>query len=98
MRRPYHLSQQEADRWIRREAAPLCEASSVRSVELSRLRGAGATSGSDWDWLIEMRFDSAEDAARAAREEACRDLVADLRLLGMRPSLALVDDTLRLES
>jgi hypothetical protein len=97
VRRPYHLSQEEADRWMRSEAAPLARAAAIRSVEVSRLRSPGAPSSSDWDWLIEMSFEDRDDAARAAREEVCRDLVADMRLLGMRPSLALVDGTRPLE-
>jgi hypothetical protein len=40
-----------------------------------------------------MHCDGVEEAQRAAREDACRDLVADLRLLGMRPSLILADGT-----
>jgi hypothetical protein len=98
VRRPYHLSQQEADRWLRAEAAPLAQAAAVMSVEVSQLRSPGARGASDWDWLIEMSFEDADEAARAARDDACRDLVADLRLLGMRPSLALVDGTSPLES
>jgi hypothetical protein len=93
VRRPYHLSQEEADRWMRAEAAPLARAAAIRSVEVSRFRSPGAPGGSDWDWLIEMTFEDPDEAARAAREQACRDLVADMRLLGMRPSLALVDGT-----
>jgi hypothetical protein len=96
-RRPYHLSQEEADRWMRTEAAPLAEAAAVTIVEVSQLRSPGAHGGDDWDWLIEMTFEDADDAARAAREDVCRDLVADMRLLGMRPSLALVDGTRPLE-
>jgi hypothetical protein len=91
-RRPYHLSEQEADRWMRTQAAGLVQSAAVGRVQVSRLRHPGARA-SDWDWLIEMHFDDAADASRAAREQACRDLVADLRLLGMRPSLVLADGT-----
>jgi hypothetical protein len=97
VRRPYHLSQEEAERWMRSEAAPLTRSAAVTSVEVSEVRSPGAPGGSDWDWLIEMSFQGADDAARAAREEACRDLIAEMRLLGMHPSLALVDGTRPLE-
>jgi hypothetical protein len=40
-----------------------------------------------------MYCEDGGDAARAARSEVCRDLVADLRLLGMQPSLILADGT-----
>jgi hypothetical protein len=40
-----------------------------------------------------MHCDGVEQAQSAAREEVCRDFVADLRLLGMHPSLVLADAT-----
>jgi hypothetical protein len=90
--RPYHLSQGEADRWMRTQAEALARTTAVKGVQVSRLRNPAA-SGGDWDWLIEMHCDGVAEAQRAAREDACRNLVADLRLLGMRPSLTLADGT-----
>jgi hypothetical protein len=98
VRRPYHLSEQEGDAWMRGQAEPLAQAATVQSVQVSRLHGSGSQGGSDWDWLIEMHCEDAEAARQAARGEACRDLVADLRLLGMQPRLVLADATRPLES
>jgi hypothetical protein len=95
-RRPYHLSDEEAHGWMSSQAASLASTPFVTSVDLSRLRSASARDAG-WDWLIEMHLARAEDAAGAARGQACRDLVADLRLLGMNPSLVLVDGTLPLK-
>jgi hypothetical protein len=91
IRRPYHLSEEEADQWLGGQAAPLARTAAVKDVEMSRLRNPAAGGGDDWDWLIEMHCDGVEEAERAAREDACRELVADLRLLGMHPSLVLAD-------
>jgi hypothetical protein len=44
-----------------------------------------------------MHCERGEDATRAARDDACRELVADLRLLGMHPSLVVGDGTEPLE-
>jgi hypothetical protein len=96
-RRPYHLSDEEADSWMRTQAASLVRAEAVTGVQLSRLQSPAARQGSGWDWLIEMQLTRAEDAAGVARDQACRDLVADLRLLGMHPNLVLVDGTRPLE-
>jgi hypothetical protein len=82
---------------MRTQAASLSGAEAVTSVDVSRLRSPGARATAGWDWLIEMHLASAEDAAGIAREQPCRDLLADLRLLGMNPSLVLVDGTLPLE-
>jgi hypothetical protein len=98
VRRPYHLSAEEAHRWMRSQAAPLARTAAITSVDVSRLRNPAACGAAEWDWLIEMHCARPEDAGRAARAEACRDLVADLRLLGMRPSLVLADGTQRMES
>jgi hypothetical protein len=97
IRRPYHLSEEEADSWLGSQAAPLARTAEVANVQVSRLRNPTARSGGDWDWLIEMHCEGVEEAERAAREDTCRDLVGDLRLLGMQPSLVLADGTRPLE-
>jgi hypothetical protein len=97
VRRPYHLSEQEAHRWMQAEVAPLVQSESVRGVQVSRLQAPAVRGTGEWDWLIEVHYDDAEDAGRAARQEVCRDLVADLRLLGMQPRLVLADASEPLE-
>jgi hypothetical protein len=91
VRRPAVLSDSEAADWMREQAEPLARASSVDRVELIRLRAPGSHEVADCEWLIEMHCERGEDAARAARDDACRDLVADLRLLGMQPRLVVAD-------
>src|ERR671915_795033 len=98
VRRPYHLSEQEADNWLRGQAVPLAQAATVESVEVSRLHGPGPQGGRDWDWLIEMHCEDAEAARHAAPAEAGRALVAGLPPLGMQPTLVLADTTGPLES
>ena len=96
VRRPYALSEAEAACWMREQAAPLATASAER-VELTRLQAPALHGGADCEWLVEIHFGRGEDAARAARDEACRALVADLRLLGMQPRLVVADGTEPLE-
>jgi hypothetical protein len=97
VQRPSVLSDVEATRWMREQAAPLARIDAVRRVEVTRLQAPALRGGRDWQWLIEMYCERAEDATRAARDGACRDLVGDLRLLGMQPSLILADSTEPLE-
>jgi hypothetical protein len=82
---------------MRKQAASLIHVKAVRSLELSRIDNPALRGGSSWNWLIEMHVDRAEDAVHAARDPACRDLVADLRLLGMHPCLVLADVTQAVE-
>jgi hypothetical protein len=98
VQRPSVLSDSDATRWMLKEAAPLARIEAVRRVDVTRLQAPALRGGKDWQWLIEMHCEQAVDAARAARDEACRDLVADLRLLGMQPSLILAANTEPLES
>jgi hypothetical protein len=95
--RPNALSEREAVRWMREQVAPLARIEPVSRVEVTRLQAPALRGGRDWQWLIEMYCERGEDAARAARDQVCRDLVADLRLLGMQPSLVLADGTHPLE-
>jgi hypothetical protein len=91
VRRPYALSQEEASRWMREQAASLASASAIERIELIRLQAPALGGAADCEWLIEMHCRCREDAASAARDAACRDLVADLRLLGMQPRLVVAD-------
>lgn len=93
VRRPYHLSEDEADRWMLEETAALGGAEGVDRILVSRLQNPALHGGNEWDWLIEMHCRDGEEASRAARDDAVRELVADLRLLGMGPRLVMADLT-----
>lgn len=92
VRRPCSLSADEAVGWMRDQAAPLAAMGAER-VELVRLAAPGGRGSPDCEWLVEMYYQRVEDAAAAARNRSCRDLVADLRLLGMRPQLVVADSS-----
>lgn len=93
VRRPYVLSYEQAVRWMREQAALLAVIPAVDRVEVTRLQSPALHGGADWSWLIEMHCRRGEDAGRAARDDACRELVADLRLLGMHPTLVVAHGT-----
>jgi hypothetical protein len=91
VRRPYMLSDDEAVRWMREQAATVAEMRAVERVELVRLQSPALRGGADCEWLVEMHCASGEDAGRAACHDTCRELIADLRLLGMQPRLVVAD-------
>jgi hypothetical protein len=91
VQRPYHLSTEEADHWIRGQVAALAKDDAVRRVDLTLLQSVAPGCGRGWDWLIELHCDRGQDASRAAASSAWRELLADLRQLGMRPSVVLAD-------
>lgn len=88
---PRQLGVDEAEDWLRRELTTVIGVVSVRSAALSRLASASPEWSADWGWLVELDFETAELARAAVGEHAWSMLLGDLRLLGMRPSVALVD-------
>jgi hypothetical protein len=91
VQRPRHVSAEEAEDWLRRELEPVA-GDGVRSVELRRLASPGLRFSDTWSWMVELDCRDADAARRALEEGPGLMLLADLRLLGMRPSLALVED------
>ncbi len=91
VRPPHHLELDEAEDWLRQEIAPLTSGVGVRSAALSRLASASRRWTQEWGWLLELEFEDAQAAREAMADEACAILLGDLRLLGMRPTVALID-------
>jgi hypothetical protein len=91
VRPPRQLELAEAEDWLRQQLASVVGAEGVRSVALSRLASASSRWSQDWGWLVEFEFETAERARGAVGEAAWSMLLGDLRLLGMSPTVALVD-------
>ena len=91
VRPPHHLELDEAEDWLRQEIAPVTGGVGVRSAALSRLASASRGWTQEWGWLLELEFEDAQAAREAMADEACAILLGDLRLLGMRPTVALID-------
>ena len=95
---PRRLSVAEAEDWLRQELAPVVRAAGLRSAALCRLASASSGSHQEWGWLVELDFETAGCARGAVREEAWRMLLGDLRLVGMSPTVALVESATELMS
>ena len=95
---PYHLKLDEAEDWLRGELRPVAAGPGVRSALISRLQAAGGRATPEWGWLVELEFETASDARGAAGDLPWVELMGDLRLLGMRPTVALVDGPAALEA
>jgi hypothetical protein len=91
VRPPRRPGLDEAEEWLRRELAPVVGAAGARSAALSRMGAASLRWSQESGWLIELEFETADRARGAVREEAWSMLLGDLQLLGMSPSVALVD-------
>jgi hypothetical protein len=95
---PPHLDGAEAEAWLQKELASLVGKHGIQRVSLARLENVAIDLGGSADWLVEMECSGVDDALGAGRNGALRDLIGDLRLIGMHPSLALLsrpDDPLQ---
>ena len=96
---PYHLRAAEAEEWLRGEASGVAAVDGVRRAVLSPLASPSLRSGNDeWGWLVEIDCETRDDADRVVRDSAWTDLLGDLRLLGMRPTVAIVGDASELRA
>jgi hypothetical protein len=87
---PQHLSSAEALGWLRSELAGLRALPGVESVVLTHARDCGRHPR-PWAWLCELHVAADADAYACAEHPLCTEWMMDLRLLGMRPALAVLE-------
>ena len=87
---PQHLSAAEAHAWLRSEIGGLRALPGVESIVLSRVQDA-PRHARPWAWLCELHLADGADAQACVEHPVCREWLLDLRLLGMRPALAVLD-------
>jgi hypothetical protein len=92
--RPLHLTAEETERWARAEVRMLLADSGIRSASLTRLASASRRHGADRDWLLELDVAAPDCLERGPGAE----WLGDLRLLGMKPAVMLVADSVDLDA
>src|SRR4051794_28737035 len=90
--RPHHLSDAEARDWVRSAVRRLATIPGVQSVMLSR-SGVSLRYRPPHDWICELHLsdDASGDALLA--DPVCAEWLRDLRALGMRPEVAVLEAT-----
>ena len=88
---PRHLSSDEAEAWLEKQLDAFT-AEGVGEVRLRRMSDASLDAPDRSAWIFEMDCSDADVARGVVRGGAGRELLRDLRLLGMRPSVELVDE------
>lgn len=96
--RPYHLSAEEAAGWARTEASRLLALEVVERAELTRLQSASERHARCWDWMLELHLAPDADRDGVVDLPPCGEWLADLRRLGLRPTVLLVDGGIALRS
>jgi hypothetical protein len=91
-RHPHHLQRQEGEAWLRQEVEAVLRGDGLQRARLTGLETAWEGSTRSWDWLIELQVDDESRAGALSARGACGALVADLRLLGMSPTVVMAAD------
>jgi hypothetical protein len=91
-RHPYHLHRQEGEAWLRQELEAVLRRDRLHGARLTGLENACEGSTRNWDWLIELQMGDGSPADALSRGGAFGELLADMRLLGMAPTVALAAD------
>ena len=86
--RPSHLTREEADAWVRLEVAAL----GIPDAQLAEIAPAALEHPVNWHWMLELELEHAPAGVRSLRRGPVADWLRDLRLLGMRPTVMLVDN------
>jgi hypothetical protein len=89
--RPDHLTRWEADAWVRTQIAALDAAPEISSARVAELHSATLEHPALWHWILELDVVDEASVARMLRHGPVADWMRDLRLLGMRSTVALVD-------
>jgi hypothetical protein len=84
------ISHDEDARWVREECAKLSNAAGVREVAVHAVESAALRHPSAWDWCLELAVDEAPNTV--VRTPPCSEFLADLRLLGTRPSVLVLPE------
>ena len=87
--RPNHLSREEADTWVRLEVRAL----GLAGARLAEVQPAAMEHPMSWHWMLELELEDTSAGARSLRRGPLADWLRDLRLLGMRPTVMLVDNS-----
>jgi hypothetical protein len=89
--RPRHVGSDEAESWLEHELAAF-DGNGVARIQLKRLVSGSLRFAETWSWMVQIDCDDVEAARDALGNGPAMMLLGDLRLLGMRPSVALVED------
>jgi len=90
--RPYRLSADEGDAWIREQASRLLDLPGIAAAHFVPLQKASWRHEKPFEWLVEFDVDTGAVEALVA-SPMMDELLAELRSLGMVPSLFLADRT-----
>jgi len=81
------ISADEDARWVREETTKLATSNGVARLALHQVASAALRYPRGWDWCLELDLADREAPNAFVRRAPCSDFLADLRLLGARPTI-----------
>jgi hypothetical protein len=87
------VSRAEDARWVRDETEKLRGVEGIADVRVQPVESAALLHPRAWDWYLELELGNADVPSTVVRRPEVAEFLADLRMLGTRPSvLAIPED------
>jgi hypothetical protein len=81
------ISADEDARWVREETAKLATCNGVARAAVQQVESAALRHPRAFDWCLELELADQEPPNAVVRRSPCSEFLADLRLLGTRPTV-----------
>jgi hypothetical protein len=88
----YGISQAEDAGWVRQETEKLRGVDGIADVRLWQVESAALRHPRAWDWYLELQLGNGDSASVVVRRPEVDEFLADLRLLGTRPTVMAIDE------
>jgi hypothetical protein len=86
------ISRDEDASWVRQEIEKLRTVDGVVDVRLRRVESAALRHPRAWDWYLELQLRNGDAANTVVRRPQVDEFLADLRLLGTRPTVLAIPE------
>jgi hypothetical protein len=87
------ISRDEDAGWVKQETDKLRAVDGIADVRLRHVESAALRHPRAWDWYLELQLGNGDSANAVVRRPEVDEFLADLRLLGTRPTvLAIPED------
>lgn len=90
--RCHGISADEDERWVREETAKLAACTGVARAAVQRVQTAALRHPRAFDWCLEMELAGQEAPNAVVRRPPCSEFLADLGLLGTRPTVFVLPE------
>jgi hypothetical protein len=86
------ISHEEDADWVRQETEKLRAVTGVADVRLRPIENAALRHPRAWDWYLELQLGNGHSANAVLRRPDVDEFLADLRLLGTRPTVLAIPE------